>query len=309
MPRECVVHTTKCAENTTIASARIARFLADKLGCPLYDGTRFDRPHVPYRMFYVNSMGAFADPEQRELMRVMAHWCDQLIYVQNDYTIHPISQTQKVMRARGWSHDFPFHVGPVLWTTVPGFMVKEQDSYINWNALTYDPLPLHQDDRERGVVYWGSYRQDREDSFQKYLGEVRYPVHLCCATPVSKKFQEKLGRGFFNWGKWKEVDELNRFEATVYIEDDKQHGDFHSLANRFYEALSAGLAIFIDRDALTTFEKTGLVVDPFWVVSSSYDVESRLPYARSIALNQRVAWDQSFRDILDAQVEEAYRKL
>jgi hypothetical protein len=316
--REAVVHTTKVAKTTTIASARVAKFLADTLNCPLLDGDTYGhKPNAFDRVFYVNSMGAFATPDFRVWMRDMAAAAKQVIYVQQDYTIHPISQTQKSFRARGWSHDFPFTRGPIIWTTVPEFICKQGDHYVNWNALTYDPVEFV-GDRQAGIVYWGSFRQDRVESFKRYFWTDRYPIHLLCSTPVFNKFHDfcetgtqETGHGIFlvNGKPWKQIPDLAAYRATVYIEDDKQHGEFHSLANRFYEALSAGQAIFIDSLALSTFEKAGLAVRPQWVVENAQDVERLLPYAEDIAQQQRGLWSKAFRHALIGQIATAYNNL
>lgn len=316
--KQAVFHTTRCAEPTTVASARVARYLSEKLNCPLYDD-KVPSEHYE-RIFVINSMGAFSSAEFRLALADQVKECRQLVYCQQDYTIHPISQTQKVMRARGWSHDFPFKSGPILWTTVPRFLCKPQDSYVNWNCLTYQPLE-NDGERRVGIVYWGSFRQDRAESFARYFNTAAYWKTFLCAPQVYKKFYNSVSdesskiitvayrTTMANLGQWKHIEQLAEYEATLYLEDDKQHGDFHSLANRFYEALSAGLAIFVDHKALTSFEKAGLAVKPEWVVTCAQDVERLLPHSRRIAAEQRELWAKAFREDLDRQVMEAYRKL
>lgn len=307
-----VFHTTRCAANSKIASSRVARYLATKLACELYDDRVPDQYHDD--IFVVNSMGAFSSNEFRLALADQVRHCKRMIFVQQDYTIHPTSQVQKVLRdERGWSHNFPFKTGPVLWTTVPQFMCKPQDSYVNWNCLTYDPEEYN-GLRERGIVYWGSYRKDREPSFVKYLCTGLYPVHLLVPDPVFNKFADLnfnvRGGGLTKGGKpWKTTRELAMYDATLYIEDERQHDEFHSVANRFYEALSAGLAIFIDKNAVNTFDEEGLYVDPKWVVSSAQDVAHLLPSSRKIAEEQKAAWPGLFREELDHDIAAALRRL
>lgn len=301
---ECVLHTTPCKDITTTASARIALYLAEKLNCPLYAQPPFVYK-IPDRVFVVNSMGAFATSEHRIFMANAAMNAEQIIYVQNDFTIKPISQIQKVLRTRGWSHDFPFETGPILWTTVSKYLTKPQDSYVNWNQLTFKPA-TYEGPRVPGVVYWGSYRQGRVDSFKRYLDNPPYPVHLLVHPKVFSKFN---GMGATQGKPWTNIEVLAAYDATIYLEDNQQHQEFHSLANRFYEALSAGVAIFIDLKALATFYDAGLWVSPYWVVENAAHVAEKLPQARMIAEAQRQIWAENLGPSLDSQVEEAYRRL
>lgn len=279
--------------------------MADKLDCELYDDRAPDVYHDD--VFVVNSMGAFSSNEFRHLLADQVRHCKRMIYVQQDYTIHPTSQVQKVLRdERGESHMFPFEKGPVLWTTVPSLMCKPQDSYVNWNALTYEESFDYVGFRTPGLVYWGSYRKGREKYFGEYFDDVNYQVTLLVGKPIFKKFD---ALNAVRQDPWKSISQLAHYEATVYIEDEKQHGEFHSLANRFYEALSAGLAIFIDKNAVSTFDEEGLYVDPYWVVSSAQDVAHRLPAARQTAARQKAAWSDQFREQLDKDVEEALKRL
>lgn len=311
--KECVLHTTPARERTTNASSRIARYLAEKLKAPLYDGEipKF-REHVD-RIFYVNSMGAFATPEFREAVKPLVQECSELIYVQNDYTIHPISQTQKIFRARDWAHDFPFNTKyPILWSTVKNYLVKPTDSYVNWNQLTYQPLDLNAiPQRKPAVVYWGSYRQGRAEAFKRYFTTQHYITILLCVSAVYRKFNDHLGvpTRMYQAKPWYAVEDLAQYEATLYIEDEDQHREFHSLANRFYEAMSAGLAIFVDSRAIHAFSAAGMQVADAWIVRTAEDIAAKLPYAREIAHAQRVQWAGEFRTILDKQVDDAYAKL
>ena len=127
-----VVHLTKCAEKTTIASAKIARFLAEAHDLPLVDGPgQFKKQYR--NIIYVNSMGAFAHADLRRELAVQSRNCDRLIYVQNDYNVHPISQVQKVVRdERGWSHV----VSPLAAPTRPQYFIG---GHVGRGAKT----PLH----------------------------------------------------------------------------------------------------------------------------------------------------------------------
>lgn len=310
--KQVVLHTTPCAEPTTVASARVAQFLSRRLDIPLVAGKYTDDDVKMYqRVFYVNSMGAFATPEFRTFMKVMVRNCEQLIYVQNDYTIHPISQTQKAMRDKGWSHDFPFEKGPILWSTVPEMLCKPQDSYVNWNRLTYNPCVVAPPEgRVPGLLYWGSYRLGRVPSFQRYFEQNLYKVHLAMSKRVLARFAvHDMDNNLVQAKQWKFPDEIAHYQATIYIEDEAQHDGYHSPPNRVYEALSAGLALFIDRACVPSLLKSNLAVKPEWIVESARDVAEKLPDFYRIALDQRSIWGNSHVAQTWKEVREAYDKL
>lgn len=306
---DVVLHTTPCRVPSTVASSRIALYLAERLGLPLADDAGIALPTQSYeRAFYVNSMGAFSTPEQRTFMGHVATYCKQLIYCQNDYTIHPISQTQKVMRARGWDWDFPFKKGPILWTTVPSMCAKEEDRYVNWNLLGYQPVVSRAKVQVPGLAYWGSFRAGRVPSFERYFRQDLYDVHMLAHGKVYGKFKV-FGDRVVQGKQWKFPEELTAYPATVYIEDEKQHGVNHSIANRLYEALSAHMAVFVDVGALPTFNAAKLMVNDDWITYDAQDVAKRLHRAGEIANLQQIAWGQNFRAQLDKQVREAYECL
>jgi hypothetical protein len=310
--KQVVLHTTPCVEPTTVASARVAQFLARRLDIPLVAGSYKDNDVQKYdHVFYVNSMGAFATPEFRTFMKVIVRNCGKLIYVQNDYTIHPISQTQKAMRDRGWSHDFPFEEGPILWTTVPDMMCKPQDSYVNWNRLTYNPCALvPANNRVQGLLYWGSYRLGRIPSFKKYFEQNLYPVHLAMSPRVLARFAvHDMDNNLVRAKPWKFADEISGYQATLYIEDEQQHDGYHSPPNRVYEALSAGVALFIDKPCVPSLLKANLAVKPEWVVDSPSELASKLPNFYQVAMEQRSIWGESHVAQTWKEVREAYAKL
>tara|TARA_R110002110_G_scaffold13198_3_gene63316 strand:+ start:337 stop:1353 length:1017 start_codon:yes stop_codon:yes gene_type:complete len=304
-----VVHLTKCADKTTIASAKIAKFISDEYELPLVDGPgQFKKQYR--NIIYVNSMGAFAHPDLRRELAEQARHCDRLIYVQNDYNVHPISQVQKVVRdERGWSHDFPFTKGEIfLWGTVPEFVFKPGDLYLNWNQLTYTPSPRrepHSGPYSGSVFYWGACRPGRKDAFARLLfgcyGHANFPVVISCATKVRNKFAEipesytglqherptevSFVRPF------KSIEELQQYGCTIYMEDEASNDLYTSPANRFYEALSADLFMFVDDIAAHTLKRAGYEVPPEWIISTPADIKKvGLPVPVAHRNKQAMLW-------------------
>ena len=314
MKNNCVVHLTPCSPKTTIASARIAQHLSNFLDAELVDGIEKGSPFADSEydvIFYVNSMGAFAEPELRLQLADQIRRCNHLIFVQNDYTVQPISQVQKVLRdERGWSFKQPFeNTPPFMWSNIPENAARPGDAYVNWNLLTWDPIPLDRirfNDKLDGLMYYGSYRQDRERYFKRYLENAPYTVHVSTNGKAVEKFRS-LAPDMVRHGSWRSFEDLSKFKATVYIEDEHIHSHYNSPANRFYECLSAGVAILFDESTSLTMQ---IAYPDTWtmpVVACAEDVLESLPAYRQIVYEQRRAYSRDYRAELNQQIGTAWK--
>lgn len=305
--RECVVHTTKCAEKTTIASARVAKFLAKELGADLIDtlGAWAERPWPKYhRIYYVNSMGRYAPKEFLFAIAELVRHCHSFIYIQNDYTVQPVSQVQKVLRDElGMSHAQPFETTPpYMWTNIPGNVHGPGSAYVNWNLLTWSPVQI-QHERIPGLMYYGSFRKDRVKYFEKYLGpDTSYPVHVS-ASPVNQKKFLELNPDIICHKPWRTYEELGRFQATIYIEDEHIHTHYNSPANRFYECLSAGVPMFFDETVRNTLAQAGY--HDVSVVDGPRTINLEPAYTRYLAQTQRERFSGDFINQLRNQIQQA----
>ena len=298
MTREMgVIHFTPCTATTTLASSRIARYIADKTFALLIDNedmaatmrnTEFDV------LFVVN--GPFGFCGFRDEVAQIVGNAKRLIWVQNDYALKVPSQIKQ--------HDFE------VWTTVQD--VSESalaNRYINWNQLTFYPemwKKLRDKHQYEGLFYYGAFRQGRVKSFNRYLKSKLYPIHI--STTATNKFQE-AGYAEMNikyFGPFKSPAQMGLFKSTVYVEDDHSHNQFHSMANRFYECLSAGIAIAVDRSTMWTFKKSGLKIDTRWIVDSSLTMKEFLELCKreDVAFAQRKLWGINHRRKLDARLLE-----
>lgn len=148
----------------------------------------------------------------------------------------------------------PLHLKSFEW-------VKEH-RFININQASYDPmdmLPLGE-----GFIYWGSFRKNRTRYFDKYFHTEAYKVNVSASNRSHDKFSE-----YYNYRPLDKISvpsDLRKFAFTVYMRD--LHQPKQCPANRFYEAISAGLAMFFDEECLMDF---GPDVNP-WVVSCPKDI-------------------------------------
>ena len=144
METTAVVHMTECKPHSTVASARVARFIKDTLGVTLIDTKDVARDRIascffPERLIIVNGPMAFCD--FLEELAVFVRAAKKVVWVQQDYTIMPpaaISNAESPFRKAFAERN----LRPVFWTTCKDNVRTEYDRYINWNQLTYDPREL-----------------------------------------------------------------------------------------------------------------------------------------------------------------------
>lgn len=266
-----VMHFTKCSPGTTLASAGIARYIAKELGIMLIDDQASCRRALAQpckNILLVNSPFAFC--KFRDIALRLIGRGNRLIWVQNDYAIKRPSQVRKP---------------DITWTTIP-----DEGQYINWNQLTWCPK-LRQDGghQEPGLFYYGAFRAGREGAFERYLCTDKYPVHVSCSAAAGKHYRA-MSQKVIIYKPFSTLGQLTRFQTTVYIQDKKSGEQYHSLANRFYECLSAQLAILIDAESLGTFVAAGLAGAEKYVVECAGDVSKRLADHGGIRAEQRALW-------------------
>ena len=308
---DLVCHMTKCTPTSMVASARIARFIADTLHLPLLH-TVEEIEHVRLqvadkglrRFILVNSPTAFAPQEMRLAVADFVHSSEEAIYAHNDYKLRPPSQCKSQnLRKHGYTPGESIdYYGMRLWTNMP---VREQDLYINWNELTYNPQPQPTQPRKHGLVYWGALRKGREDRIRRFFNTDAYPTVISTAGQSVKKFREFAHASTQYVTQFKNMPaDLTQFEATVYIHDKFNDHVYNSPPNRFYEAVSAGLALFVHQPCVYSLERAGYTVQPAWIVRNSDEIAKRLPYAASIARDQAIAWQRDVRPGLVDQLQQ-----
>lgn len=303
MKPTCVISFSEVTPTSTIASHKIASFLADHLQVPLFDNEKTIHIAKRYeRWLVVNLPFSFCKFQAKyiQIIKSMPHL--EIVWVQNDYTI-PI-RTYK-MYLTNPSHQVS------TWSNMPYYVKSKRDAYINWNMLTYKPTPprIHE---KKGIVYWGAFRKDRIDSFEQFFQEGTYDLHISTASKKSAKkfFYLSSGKGrkknsIHLYPPFKDViNNIKNFQATLYMEDQWSTRNYNSPANRFYEALSAGVPILFERKSQATFEQAGYDVSPY-VVHSHAEVEYALENTYDIQQTQRQQWHEDYIDQLKHQINEA----
>lgn len=297
-----VVHMTECKPNSTIASAKVAKFIVEtlvesrfnlvdtkaKAHSSVITGCEVDN------LIIVNGPMAFCDflPELAELVRL----AKRVFWVQQDYTINPPSRKSEA--------ESPFRkvfaekdLRPHFWTTVSSNVQTIWDQYINWNKLTYDPQPLPLLSDERILFYYGAFREKRVEDFKKWFDCTAYQT-VISTTPIRGKKFSALCNGVKIVPPFNDLGHLPLCRATLYIEDAPSHKSFHSPANRFYEMISAGIPMFFANNTLNTLENAGLTPATAWIVSNKEELVARLNDSKFVCqmqLEQRIRWHYDYK--------------
>lgn len=274
-----VLHVNKSTLASTSPTMRIAKFVAEQLGCPFiynvetakkYQKTKFDVLFTKYGML------KFSD-HRDEALEIYNN-AKRVINMENDYTFVP---------------DKRFRPADETWSTVEG-----RTRYVNWNVLTrhgtegWKTVP-RVEPSHRGLLYYGAHRDDRIPYFEKYLKNAPYPVTVSTFRGRSK-FLETCGDKINVIGAFRDPDAPAAWDMTVYIEDVASHNLYCSPANRFYECLHMGLPQMIDAKAAATLTRAGIKSVDQFVVSSKKEIKTMLSRAGAVRDSQQKLWRRDY---------------
>lgn len=305
----------KVTKDSMVASTRIARFIGDTLNIPICWDESVSAEQLDV-LIIVGGAYAFAGNEILAALAVVIETTPRVVWAQNDYTVIPPKDESGAVS--------PFRVAfrnrrerglaPVdYWTTVetmstPGRHVTDRTGkgwrcghgsfWINWNALTFDDsslLDMKCKTYEDMLLYYGSFRKDRERYFSRYFMS---PTVKTMISSPSKKFEEKYIAcehddkiSDTSWGSaFGFRYYLSMFGLGLYVEDVKSHIEFHSPANRFYEMLSAGLPMVFQPECQSMLLKAGYDVGSSFLARSAQDIADMMQERDDIARRQRDMW-------------------
>lgn len=300
-------------------SDKIARLVAELADAPLVYNEEWAGKWKAKKtdvLFIVNGPYAFCKnlPALAPAVRV----AQRVIWVQNDYAIVPPkseSKGESPFRAAFRERKEAGLPDVEFWTTVEDYVKNKRDRYVNWNAMAYTPLKLgaklEPSPLDRCAIYYGYYRDYRAEAFDRYFAKAGDWMHV--ASP-SKDFPLRYPRLCLlhpikgdNW-----LHRLRSYGAGLYIEDKKQHTEYHSPATRFFEMLSAGLPIAFDEECALTFKKFHEHGGPRnitpYMVSSRLELKRFIKHRLQIAKEQ-YAWHRDFVEELRSRVTKLMKKV
>ena len=297
---------TKPSLTATLASGRVALYLSELLGLPMfYDERVADETYDI--LFLVNGPTAFCGCLAAVGAASLA--AKRVVWVQNDYTcVPPLVDSSAESPYRKAFQDRAKRGQPAIdyWTTVMKNVASTDGSaYINWNSLSYEPLPivdLPSATARDDLFYYGSYRVNRVDMFDRYLAK-SCPVPVTISSP-SKKFAARYPHAKMLGAVPHDqlIAEIGSHGLGLYIEDTKSHSEFHSPAARFYEMLGAGLPMVFQPEAVKMLRQAGFDSVRYYVVDKLKRLELFMRDRTAIAEEQQALWAKPYRQLLDEVV-------
>lgn len=290
-----VIYYPANSQSKMVAGARIARWLFDnipkKKGNQYYlvDGNTLKADYytfsrAPFILYMVNVPKTMI--KHVATTEDMVRRAETVVWLQNDYSIWaPTSETAgESIVTRGFTDRIRRKKPTFVWSTCMHRVEKHPSDYryVNWNALAYNLFSPPKKREEEVVLYYGSFRDGRVKEFDRYFND-RALWHISAPKSAEAKFKERYS--FEQEQLIGVLDipiDLGKYRHTLYVEDDLSHRQFHSPANRFYEALSAGMTIWVDQSAEGTLKKAGYHVPGACIVRHAGEIFLRMNDAQVV---------------------------
>lgn len=305
--RNAVFVFTKFTATTKTPSSLIANTVASVIPqTTLIDDARI-ADETWDTLFIANGMSAFC--AHLEPLACAVRTARRVVWIENDYAVAIPSHTSKGLspfRAAFRHRERRGLPRMDVWTTIRDNAARTpHSSYINWNALFFDPSarPMRYDHRDlrNSICYYGYFRQARVAYFERYF---RSPRVLTYVYSASRKKFTSLFHTVSPLLTLEDPLTLKGEDATLrtmhgaglYLEDPRSHRQFHSPGTRFYEMLNAGLPMAFQPEAATQLAAAGFDVTPY-TVGDARAVKQFLKHGNQHAIDQRDQWaSQDHRD-------------
>lgn len=207
----------------------------------------------------------------------------RLFFLINEYGLSPNADVNTALRTCGYEVIANYDEG----TSGINHYVKFHQVNLNVSAFyEMDNKPFHE--RTSKLIYWGRYRRNREKYFKKYFHDITISTsqknkrsflglrqkntiidRLCLCS--NYRHNKKISKSLFP-----EVNDIENYRYTIYIEDEYTHTHYNHLADRFYEAVSHGLIIFFDSNTKNTVRRSGYHIPNFYFVSSREEIDDKI---------------------------------
>lgn len=310
MKHSYVVHLTPL--KGMIASVKIAQFIAKTLKLPIIS-TKEECDAANNRgraenVIVVNGPPAFC--QFREEVASLVCCARRWIWVQNDYTIYPPSQINKLARTFKMVGPGESYRNYTLWTaTKTRELIRPGSMHINWNLITmYPPHPWGR--RKFNFIYYGAFREGRQERFKKYLPDF---CHVSAPGRAQDHFRNLKNKKLFVFPASADIiDTMLDYRATINIHDRRTDKHDEYPPNRFYEALSAGVAQFMNRSMADRLESAGYSVRDSYVIQGHKELTAMsLKKLNYTAEKQNSDWANlalKHKRRLPYKVREAYKR-
>ena len=285
------------ALESVIASSKIALFLAEKFGIKIYGKVNFKeckKTKFDY-VFVMNSgFGAVIDKDFGMWIANTAKASNHPVYICNDYKLFYPAGCVRYIDPKKYT----------FWSTIPDMTNRlcKKNIYVNWNKLSYKPTKPRKGSVLNKCIYWGAYRKDRIEFFKKYLNHP--DVVISTSSRARKGFLESCPKAKIIPNFESLHTAIQRYACTIYLEDTTRL--YCSPANRFYEAISAGIPMLFQPEAVAHMNEAGYDVEVF-TVKDAKELSQHIPEAHN-AMDEQEEWQRDYIKELHKEVEEALRR-
>lgn len=293
------LHINSVSEDSISTGVRLVKYLSEFFDCPFIHNQKTALAYMDtYDVLFVKyGILAFCD-YRKELFEIYKK-AKRIIAIEEDYTMTPDYRLTKL------------NPSLEVWTTLPWRAEEIGGVYINWNRMTFQwdakwqraqlPSPALY-----GLGYYGAYRPDRVEFFEKYFVNTPYTVYVSSFQRNHLKWRD-LNSEIKIFAPFKNRKQISCFQSVLYIEDKFSNTHYCSPANRFYECLSVGVPMLFDKSCIGTFKKAGMDISQF-TVDSQRDVVRALKRTKEISAEQRSLWFRNYKEELFEDVKQAVRK-
>jgi hypothetical protein len=255
--KNLVINFTKCSAGSTIASNRIAKYIALQTGFLLVDTLEKANEAIKKEgafgsVYVVNGMFGFC--EFRKQCVEICEAAGQLIWVGNDYQIKKPTQLKHLNFLDACQYG------------------KQGDNtfLIDWNKLTHKTGIAEKEPIVQGLFYYGAFRQNREAAFDRYFLSSAYEKTISTTSKNETKFVSRYPSVRVVKPLDNVIESAGNFAATIYIEDEsREDGIRLTPANRFYECAAAKVFQLFDSNCVDSFN--GIDISDY-IVKSADDV-------------------------------------
>jgi len=151
--------------------------------------------------------------------------------------------------------------------------------FVNLNSLVYCRKNINKSKLnsffnvdKHNIIYYGSTRKGRINSFKKYLNRIVISTHRKNINEFRKYSNNCEFINRINWN----TNGLNNVKMSLYLEDDITREYYNNLANRFYEALNYGVTPLFDIDCKKNVKKSNFNIDNKFFISSSDEYKEKI---------------------------------
>lgn len=284
------MHMNDAKYDSDTPTARIGRFVSEYFDIPFVHDV-YSAEAVPLHndiVFLLPGVLLFCGFRERAFK--LLENAKAVVHLQNDFSLDIDNRIMKIIKTKFFR-----------WTTTPYFISGPGDLFVNWNQLTWEDLPLGTPKKE-GLLYYGAYRPNRVKYFAKYLTSDLYPIHVTCYMR-NHVLYKALNPKINIYKPFSHALQLRAMQSTIYIEDEWTNQNYCCPANRFYECLYLGIAIFFDKSCCNTFNQAGYDISEF-VVDSDKQLAKKLGDWDKVRKRQRQLWHKDYFEQLINHMNE-----